>query len=268
MSNKKYFFKGAQQSGNWYGLISSNLNRIYLVSNNYQRLKILQLCFMRHELFYIVDLCQLKSNISIDNSSCLNYTLSNAQRLHLELDVEIRKLKYCDLIKKHNDPSEYDLDLQTKLFFCYYLIEHFEEGFQRYHEVLMAPWKQEAQGLEITKRFVEDVFDDQDFFKIINRDLNEILFSVKELDEFRKKILKILAFADYDKSIDIVKKEIEKKIEIIDVRNSKSEIKKIPGHNKITDIDLCHYYISKNNYNLAQEILKEKLKAILLLLLK
>jgi hypothetical protein len=134
--------------------------------------------------------------------------------------------------------------------------------------MLMAPWKQEAQGLKITKRFIEDIFDDQDFFRIVDRDLNEILFSTKDLFEFRKKILKILAFTDYDQSLAIIKKEMEEKFEIVDVGNYDLAVKKIPGYNKITDIDLCHYYISKKKYNLAQQVTKEKLKAILLLLLK
>lgn len=261
MIDKKYFFDGARQSGNWYGLISSNLDRLYLLSNNYQCLKILQLCFMRYELFYIVDLCQLNSDtISIDNSNCLNHTLSNARRLHLELDVEIRKLKHCKLIEKHIAPSKYDLDLQAKLFFCHQLIEQFEKSFQRCQDILLDPWKQEMQGLEITKKFVKDVFDDQDFCKIIDRDLDEISFSVKDLNEYRKKILKILAFVDYDQSLEILKKEIQKKIDAIDgEENRDSTVKKISGQDNIIDTNL--HTISKHDYVTAQQILKILLRS-------
>jgi hypothetical protein len=265
---KKYFFIGGQQSDAWYGLISSSLDRLYLVSPKYRIVKLLQLCFMRDELFYIVDLGRLNDNIVIDNSNCLDHTLTNARRLHLELDVEIKKLKYSELIKKIDPPSSNDKEIQYKMFFCYLMLEQLEEGYQKYCNMLNDSWRQETQGLEITKNFIESVFDDQDFLKIIDRDMQEISFADIDLTEFRKKILKILAFVDYDQPLADIKLEIQKKIERIDFGRQEKELKEIRSQCKINDMNLCEIFIKNNNYRMAQQILKEKLRTVLLLLLK
>jgi len=251
-----------------YGLISPSLDRFYLVSNEYQVLKVLQLCFMRNELFYIVDLHRLETEQSIDSSNCLDYTLSNARRLHLELDVELKKLKYSTIVKKISSPTDAELALQAKIFFCYDLLNQIDKGYQKYYEILNDAWRQEIQGLEITKSFVKNIFDDQDFLKIIDRDIQEVSFATKDFSKFRDQLLMILAFVDYDQPIDVIKTEVQEKIKQIDINESASELSEIRAQRKLTDTDLFNIFVAKDNYQLAQQVLKEKFKTILLLLTK
>ena len=251
-----------------YSLISPSLDRFYLVSNEYRVLKILQLCVMRNELFYIVDLHKLNISTLIDNSNCLEYTLSNARRLHLELDVEIKKLKYSTIVKKINPPTDVELALQAKIFFCYDLLNQIEKSYQKYYKILNSNWTQEMQGLEITKSFIKNIFNDQDFLKIVDRDIQEISFATKDLSEFRNQLLTILAFIDYDQPIDVIKTEIREQIEKIDTSEHTDALKEFRAQRKITDTDLFNVFIAKDNYQLAQQVLKEKFKSILLLLTK
>ena len=268
MIPQKYFFNGSYQPKKWYGLISPSLDRLYLLSNEYRYLKLLQLCIMRSELFYIIDLSQLTHDPSIDNSNCLVYTLSNARRLHLELDVELKKLKSQSLIKKDSLPKATDLELQNKLFISYQVIKMLEERYREYTEILINDWQQEIKGLEIARDFVSDVFDDQDFNKIANRDAQELSFAIGEIKEFRKKILQALTFIDYDQPIQDFKNSLQKNIQEIDLGKYSLEVRKIQSTNKKLDMNLCERLISQSNYHIAQQVLKEKLSTSLLLLLK
>lgn len=229
MTITKYFFGGDSKPGQWYGLISSSLDRLYLLSNEYEIIKILQLCFMQNELFYIVDMNKIKSSTDkINNTNCLEYTLSGAKRLHLEPDVDHKKIAIRELEKKQLPIKDSDVDLQQKLFFCYSMIKNIINLHRTLSEQLQEKFKQELHGLEITKGFIEHVLGDDDFYKIVERDQHEVLFPIRYLNEFKNGLLRSLTYINYDQNIDAIKKQFKNDLEEIDSASAECQnLKKI-----------------------------------------
>lgn len=229
MTTTKYFFGGDAKPDHWYGLISSSLDRLYLLSNEYEMIKILQLCFMQNELFYIVDMNKIKSGRDvINNTNCLEYTLSGAKRLHLEPDVDHKKISIRDLEKKQLPVQNSDIDLQQKLFFCYSMIKNIVNLHRTVSDQLQEKFRQEIHGLEITKEFIENVLGDDEFYKIVERDQREVLFPIRYLSEFKNSLLRSLTYIDYEQSINEIKDQFKKDLELLDAASTETQnLKKI-----------------------------------------
>lgn len=218
-------------SNSRFGLISVPHDRFFLVSDDYETLKITQLIFMKNDLFYLVDISRVKEAEKIDDN-IIKFSMSGSSRLHLEPDVETKKLPHRKIINKE-DPSESELKLKSKVDFVFGLIKTITSIHRVLVQELRDELAQETQGLNVTKKFFRDTLgEDSPLEAIIDRDLQETLFPINAVDESKNFLLRVLANIDYDLDLPSIKNVIQQKIKHMPIQGQ--------GPKKIQKITIAH----------------------------
>lgn len=222
--DKKYYFSGKPN----FGLLSHDANRFLLMSDNYQALKITQLCFMRNFLPYILDFTKIENRIpeNFDNSNILNYGLTGAKQLHIFPDVVENRYSWEKIIRS-TEPTELDIVLQEKIMFVFGLINLTLNLHKSMCVRIEKKIKLIIDGLEISKDFFNlTIGSDETRNKIIDRDIKDYQTPLLAADQIKKIVFTSLVNKNYDFNLSQIKSEIKNDLNTIedfdpDIKKSK-----------------------------------------------
>jgi hypothetical protein len=197
-----------------YGLISAGYDRFFAFAKTeeYEILKFVQLLISKFDLFYIIDITNLKKeNIDLDHDP-VNFTLNGARRIHVEPDVDTHRLCNLQLIQA-SEPTAVHYDIRKKIIFLFNIVRSLLLVYKNMSTLVAKEMQQENQGLAITKKFLFELLGHDDRLEyLIDRDIKELQLRQSMLDNEKSRILNILLEIDYDLTNEENKKILAEKI--------------------------------------------------------
>ena len=199
----------------YYGLVSPTADRIYVVGEDYQQLKFIQLLLLSSRQISTTTISAVPNYTHgiIDNSVCLNWMISSPWGQHsvLGLAGDFKSRRSDSLIEATSVASDSDFELQKNIMFLQTLVTEINLFFKR--EVADQIDNRHNESL---RNFVEILMpEDQDIRRVIDFEIQLVEQYREKINNIKNNFIRTLSTVDYNQPYKLVHKYIAEKIDNI-----------------------------------------------------
>jgi len=199
----------SENKTNLYGLLNSQDNSFYIVSENYHVIKMMQMLLIKQKFLHCINISKLpgiEEIEKIDNDNCHGVSAPMIKNIRFDSDPGMYGCKITKSKRPHNKILAKNLVCLQKL------LEPFEKFFDEFERKEKQRYQDEIAGLVELKNFMEILMPgDQIHAEFIQYEINEREQSICRARSLKSDILKTIMSMDYYSND--AKQELRRKIE-------------------------------------------------------
>ena len=224
MSNQDfvYFNWGTHDSPSnpYYGLISPSANKIYVVGQNYQQLKFIQLLMLSSKQLVTTKISAINNYTEklLDNSVCLNWSIQSPIGQHSVMGLAGDfKTRGGDALVENVAPVQHDFEIQKNIMFLQRLLSDINYFFNKELDD-----HYNTQHIDSLRKFLTVIVPaDLEILKIVDVEQNLIEQYRQQIINIKSNIIQSLSTIDYNQNFNVVYQQI---VNAIDSVNSTNDI--------------------------------------------
>ena len=190
-----------------FALVSSTRNRILFYDQDYKATKLAQLHFLRNDVLYLVPVNKFmlnkikgqKLDVDFNKDTCTQFTFTNANTLHVELDIAPWRLSKM-FIEYASTPNDDVQNINQNLTCASKLATRLEQLVAERLQFCHSESQYIVTGYQMFDSFCKDVLGDDNLSSIIQTDISDETQYIEQIKEIKKCASKSLMALDYTDS--------------------------------------------------------------------
>lgn len=197
MIEKQYQFE-IDREKNFYGLLDPITNRFYMLDNDYEVIKWVQMLLMNQKLLMCVPLRTMASTAkNMNNENCYQYGCTADLIRNVRFDVDMVQ-KDISKIVPSTTPSHINENLRTNVFFLRDFLRFYKMLSSTYEEMEMEKFGDSINGLAEFRKFVKIMIpNDPNIDELVEYESDVKKKAINKTQHFTSVLFDILFKKDY-----------------------------------------------------------------------